>query len=83
MNPADYAGWAGVPIVIALVAAVRSGTSLDKRWTPLLSIISGIAWQTGLAVVQHQERDVAVLMGVLTGLLASGLWSSTKAVVGK
>lgn len=88
MDLREYAGPGGVAVVIALVTAVRWACAdlhhpLPKGLSPLLAVLLGIAWQVALAIALKEPRPDAVIAGVITGLLASGLWSSGKAMVGK
>ena len=78
-------GLAGAGFVLALVAAFRQAFVLPDRFTPLLSIGIGIAWNLGLraADVTTQGWGAAAVLGVMSGLAASGLWSGGKSVLGK
>lgn len=78
-------GLAGAPIVTALVQAFLQAVAIPKRFVPLLSVAFGVSWNiavvaTGLASANYGE---AAIIGVLTGLAASGLYSGTKAVLGR
>lgn len=86
----SYVGVMGLPFVIALVALVKyvcrdNGDSerFPKRFVPVLGIgfalliNMGVAWYQGAALVP------ALFLGVGVGLMASGLYSGTKAVLGK
>ena len=84
MELRELAGLGGVPVVIALVAVVNTALVLDKRWSPLLAIALGVAWQVGIALTLGQPAyGEPVLWGVLTGLAASGLFSGGKAIAGR
>ncbi len=81
-------GLAGAGIVLALVEVLRRtiGTNiLTDRFTPLLSIAFGI----GLNAVIKLDNAVnveettwlgTVLLGIMTGLAASGMYSGGKAI---
>ena len=62
------------PLIVGFVAAVN-GIGLPKRFSPFVAIGVGvfIAW--------HFNQDL--WQGVIAGLVASGLWSGTKATLGK
>jgi predicted RND superfamily exporter protein len=77
-------GLAGAPVVLALVAAVRQAVNLPTRFLPLLAVALGVAWNLGLkgADVPDINWGTAAILGVLSGLSASGLYSGTKATAG-
>ncbi len=79
-----YWGLGGVPVIVALVEAVkRAWPNLDGRWYPLVAIALGVGWDCGLAfVLGGIPYPVAAAWGILTGLTASGLFSSGKALRG-
>ena len=85
MDLGQYAGPGAAPVIAALIVAInRAG--LDKRWSPLLAIACGIAWNVGLTladVAVAKDPAEAVLWGIIAGLLASGIFSVGKTVVGK
>lgn len=76
-------GLAGAGVVMALVAAIRQAVAIPDRFTPLLAIAMGIAWNAGLKAAEATD-DIAwgaiVMLGILSGLAASGLWTGGKAV---
>ena len=72
-------GLAGAPVVAALVTVVKPFLPNDKFY-PLAALFFGILWNLLLAQVLGQTLGVAVLMGVLSGLSASGAYSSVKAL---
>jgi hypothetical protein len=75
-------GLGGAPVVVALVELVkRTVPSLEARWYPLVALACGVALNLALAYLLGNRYDVAVLIGVLASLIASGLWSGTKAAV--
>ncbi len=79
-----YLGLGGVPVIIALVEVVKKTCpNLDGRWYPLIAIGLGVVSNLGLAYVQGGiPYPVAAAWGILTGLTASGLFSSGKALRG-
>lgn len=65
-----------VPVVVGLVEVAKK-TGLPSRYASVASLVLGVA------AVWVLQQNVEWLPGALTGLAASGLWSGTKAVVGK
>ena len=65
-----------VPIIVGLVLMLKN-IGLPSRYAPLASIALGIVflWLAGITL------PAFIIQGIMTGLLASGLWSSSKAVV--
>ena len=84
MELRDFVGLGGVPVVIALVEAVKQAVpALDKRWLPLVALALGEAWTVGTALVFGEPVREAVLLGVIVGLSAVGLFSGVRATAGR
>ena len=65
------------PIILAVVSLAKQWVA-NSKWYPIVSVLVGIILAvsfSGLTV------SFAVLLGVLAGLSASGLYSGAKAVV--
>lgn len=78
----EMIGLAGVPLVVALVEAMkRAWPELEPRWYPLVALFWGVALNLALALMLGYELGPALLLGVVAGLAASGLYSGSKAVV--
>lgn len=73
-------GLAGAPVVAALVEAVVKPFVSDKRVYPVSALILGIVWNVGLALIMDTAVAPAAVLGVLSGLSASGLYSASKAL---
>jgi len=73
-------GLAGAPVVVALVQVAKVWLP-DQRLWPVAALVLGVAWNLALAAVLTQPLGAAALLGVLTGLLASGFWSVGKTFV--
>jgi hydrogenase-4 membrane subunit HyfE len=74
----EFINVALVPLVLALVAVAKK-TGLASRYAPLLSVVLGV-----LAVLTLESfvfSGLTILIGIGTGLAASGLFSGTKATV--
>lgn len=72
-------GLAGVPVLAALIQAIKTALpGVDARYWPLLSIVLGIAYNLALAALLAQPLGVAAVIGLVAGLAASGLYSTAK-----
>ncbi len=73
-------GLAGAGVVWSLVGVFRNTFGLADRLTPILALGVGIAWNVGLkgAEISDATWAVAVILGVLSGLAATGLESGAK-----
>jgi len=80
-------GLAGAGIVLGLLSALRQAIPIPGRFTPLLAIAVGIGWNVGLkaAEIADSTYEFAAILGILSGLSASGLYSYgvKKATAGK
>lgn len=84
IDPVSLVGLAGAPLVIALVALARETfPGLPTRYLPALTLGAAIVLNVLLAVQLGTSPGLAVLVGLLTGLAASGLYSHVSAVMGK
>ncbi len=80
MNPSDFVGVAGVPLIQALVAVCKKAlpTVPDAYW-PGVSIFWGVVLNLALAYLLGLHYESAALAGVVAGLFASGLYAAGKA----
>ncbi len=85
-----YFGLGGAAVVFALVEALKRLLALEDtiwmRVVPSASIVLGIGWTALIATtgaVGSQSIPIIVVMGTLSGLAASGLFSGSKATGGK
>ncbi len=75
-------GLAGVPFIIALVEwAKRSFPVLGRDSYPLLAMALGVLVNLALGWYLHVDVFVSVVVGIVAGLAASGLYSGGKEVV--
>lgn len=81
-------GLAGAGIVLALVEVIRRtvGTDIVKaRFTPILAILVGVGLNSLVKLDAVPTESTSwlgtVLLGILAGLAASGLYSGGKALV--
>lgn len=67
-----------VPVIIGLTQVVKLA-GLPSRYAPLFAVLLGVCISTAVSPVTGMN----VLLGIVYGLTASGLYSGTKAVSGK
>lgn len=76
MSDLTYINIALVPVIIGVIAVFKSA-GLPKRFAPLASLLLGIG---GVFLLPYEVSvGVQILIGIGTGLSASGLYSGTKA----
>jgi len=68
-------GVALVGLIVGLVEVLKR-TGFPKRFLPLSSLIFGVA--AGVFYVHPTDLKVGVIVGLMMGLSASGLYSGTK-----
>lgn len=74
-----FVGLGGIPLVQAIVAALKTTIpNLPARYYPAVSIVVGEAINVGLAYMLNIDLRTAVVIGVVTGLAASGLFDYGK-----
>lgn len=71
----EYYEIAIIPLIIGLVEVLKR-IGLPKKLTPLASLILGIA--AGIYYIYPEDIKKGILIGVMVGLSASGLYSGTK-----
>lgn len=64
-----------VPLTIGLVEVVKR-FGVNPRFLPLVSLLIGVG--TTFLLNTSISLDMGILGGILTGLVASGLWSGVK-----
>jgi hypothetical protein len=83
-----YVGLSGATIVVILVQLVKNASGMTEemqiKYLPFVSILMGIAWNAlillGMAQFPRTSSGFAtmIVIGLLTGLAASGLYSGVK-----
>ena len=68
-----------IPVIIGLVG-VFTMAGLDKKFAPVLSLIFGVLLV--LLSVGFKVNYQIILVGIMTGLSASGLYSGAKTTAG-
>lgn len=64
-----------VPVLVGL-AKVAQMIILPKKWTPIWNIVIGVA--IAIVYVYPQDFKTAIVVGIMLGLTASGLYSGVK-----
>lgn len=74
----ELVGLAGVPVVVALVEVCKRWIA-DERWWPMVAIAWGMILNLALALILQTDPSTAAVVGLVTGLAASGLYSTGRA----
>jgi hypothetical protein len=74
----QFLGLAGFPVVAAIVQVFKPWLP-DDKWNPPLALALGILLNVAIAYQQKGDIVLGVLIGIVTGLAASGLYSQAKA----
>lgn len=71
------------PVIMGVVAVIGQTQMLHARFNGLLALLLGVAGGASWSLWIEPETavPVGVLNGVVAGLAASGLWSTTKSGV--
>lgn len=77
-------GIAAAPVIAALVQVLKGAFPFDNRFLPLATLAVGIAWVNGSAIAAGDWTGALIVVGVLTGLGATGLYElTTKSLANK
>lgn len=75
----DLIGIAGAPFVVALTQLVKATfPELKARWFPSIAVLWGIILNVVLSFILNTDKPTAIVIGVLTGLIAAGLYGAGK-----
>ena len=66
-----------IPIVVALAQVVK-GIGLDVKYVPLVDIFLGVLGAYFYVPSAHNNVPMGILIGIIIGLSASGLYSGGK-----
>ena len=69
-----------IPLIVALVELLK-GAGLPKKWLPIVSIILGVAG--GIVYICPHDFKGGIIVGLMLGLSASGLYSGSKHLIKK
>jgi hypothetical protein len=79
----QFLGLAGAPFIAAIIEmAKRTIPEWPDRVWPGFALLLGVAVNVAIASRQQSDMLLAVLVGLVTGLAASGLYSQTKTTIG-
>lgn|GEM_PF-4148366 len=79
MDPVSFYGLAGVPVVLALVQLFKvTFPTLAAHFWPAIALGVAVVFNLGLAALMGAPLPGAILVGLVTGLSASGLYSYAK-----
>ena len=82
MELVDVIGLAGVPLIAALVQVAKAWVG-EERYYPLLALAMGLGLNVGIALARDGALPTAVLLGLVAGLAASGLYSQGKTLASR
>ena len=74
-------GAGGAPLVAALVTAFVKPWLANDKWYPAAAIVLGTLWNVAIAAALGLALPPAALLGIATGLMASGLYSTAKTLI--
>jgi len=66
------------PITTGIIEAVKQTANIDKQYLPILSLLVGILVAVLIALGTDQDLVQFVLVGIIGGLGASGLYDQTQ-----
>lgn len=71
-------------LVMGLANLVKALLPNDSRWVPLAVLAVGVLVMEGIALIARPPVDplTALFIGLVLGLVASGLWSQGKTLFG-
>lgn len=69
-----------IALIVALVELLKE-VGLPKKWLPIVTLLFGIA--AGVFYVHPVDLKGGVMVGLVLGLSASGLYSASKHVIDK
>lgn len=75
----DLYGLAGIPVVMALTQVAKAWV-VDRRFYPVISVLFGILLNVALGWILQTNLVAAVIVGLVTGLSASGAYSYDSAI---
>ena len=70
-----------IPVVSGIVEVFKRAFTINERYLPLLSLITGIVLNATYAMLSNAPMQNAILVGAIGGLGASGLYDNLQ--VGK
>lgn len=83
MDLTTLMGLASIPVIIALLELVkRTWPRMPKRWLPLASVLLAVGWAVATAAPTSLDAArVQILLGIVYGLSAVGLFSGARTTI--
>ena len=78
MNNAVLMALVLAPITTGMIEVVKRTANIQERYLPLVSLLSGVAIAVLIALGTGQDIVQYILVGVIGGLSASGLYDQSK-----
>lgn len=78
MNNAVLVAVILAPLTTGIIEVIKQTLNIDARYLPILSLLVGIFVAVAIALGTGQDIFEYVLVGVIGGLSASGLYDQTK-----
>ena len=78
MNNAVLVAVILAPLTTGIIEVVKQTLNIDARYLPILSLLVGIFVAVAIALGTVQDVVEFVLVGIVGGLSASGLYDQTK-----
>lgn len=76
-------GLAGIPVISALIQMVKlTIPETPDRFWPLASVVIAVVFNVLLGWKLGTDLYLAAILGLVSGLAASGLYSQTKTAIG-
>ena len=66
------------PLTTGIIEVVKQTLNIDARYLPILSLLVGIFVAVAIALGTGQDVVQFILVGIVGGLSASGLYDQTK-----
>jgi hypothetical protein len=77
MDWTDFIGLAGIPVIVGLIQVAKPFIT-DTRLLPPIALVLGVAVNVGIAAATAGNIGLSVLIGIVVGLAASGLYSQSR-----
>jgi hypothetical protein len=76
LDPVSFVGLAGIPFIVALVQLLKNTwPTIPSHYWPAIVLLVSVILNLALAWQLAGNLGTAVLVGIVTGLSASGLYS--------
>ncbi len=76
VNILSFVGLAGIPLIMSLVELIKATfPTLRSRFLPGLTLLLAVLFNLAIGFDLQQDPVLAIFIGLVTGLSASGLYS--------